>query len=113
MITRTLLAVALAATSGVAFAQTSPNANSPSTPPGATMPRDQNTTTPQQNRGQSTSPTSPLATDAMAKSKLESSGYTGVKDLKRNTDGTWSGKAMKDNREMAVSIDAQGNVMTR
>jgi hypothetical protein len=113
VITRTLLTVAFVAASGVALAQTSPQPSNQPSPGGATMPRDQSTTTPQQNRGQATSPTSPLATEGHAKSKLEGSGYSGIKDLKMNTDGTWSGKAMKDNREMAVSIDAQGNVTAR
>lgn len=105
MFTRTLLTtVAVVAVSGIAFAQTSPTAPStaPKTSPSATTGGAAGVTT-----------TGPLATETLAKTKLEASGYTGVKDLKKNADGSWSAKAMKDNKEMAVSIDAKGNVMSR
>jgi hypothetical protein len=38
----------------------------------------------QQDRGAMTSPTTPIATEGLAKSKIEASGYTGVKDLMKN-----------------------------
>ena len=118
MFTRSLLVIALVAASGVAMAQTTPDANKPSTatpPGGATMPRDNSTTntgTPPAQQNQA-SPTSPLATEALAKEKIQGAGYTGVKELMKNPDGTWSAKAMKDDKEIAVSVDAEGNVMTR
>jgi putative membrane protein len=113
MFSRTLLAIALVAASGVALAQTTPNANQPSgtaPPGGATMPRDAAPATPPATQMQQSSP---LATEGLAKSKIEASGYTDVKDLTKNADGTWSAKAMKDNQEIAVSVDAQGNVMSK
>jgi hypothetical protein len=111
MFKRTLLTIAFVAASGVAMAQTTPNANQPSggTSPGGTSPGGAS----MPERGATASPTSPLASEGLAKSKLEASGYSGIKDLRESPDGTWTGKAMKDSREMAVSVDAQGNVTAK
>jgi len=94
---RTLLSLALiAAASGVAFAQTSvdPNLAPGQNPKGQVM--DSNTS----------------AAAAAAKAKLEAAGFTGVHDLKRMPDGTWTGRAMRNNLEIAVELDVNGEIIS-
>ena len=47
---------------------------------------------------------------ATAKSQIEAKGYTRVANLKKDKDGVWHGKAMKDGASVPVSVDYQGNV---
>ena len=84
---------AMVATGGIAIAQTSPPTGTPTVPatPPAGMPG-----TPQ--------------TANSAKAQIEASGYTNVKDLKRQQDGSWEARATKNNEEVAVSVDPTGNV---
>ena len=41
---------------------------------------------------------------------LVAKGYNGVKQLTRDTAGNWTGKAMRNNVEVAVTLDTAGNV---
>lgn len=93
-----LTTIAMLAATGIAVAQaTTPSAPAtPQTTP--TMPK-----TPPAGATTSTSP-------AAAKAQIEASGYTGAKALKRQEDGSWQGRAMKNNVEVAVSVDGRGNV---
>jgi opacity protein-like surface antigen len=100
---RTKLAIAAAAAlllSTSAFAQTAnpqgttPAVNAPNTPP---------------------NPTAPVAgansfTEGQAKSRIETNGFSGVSDLRKDDSGVWRGKAMKDGKSTTVSVDFQGNV---
>ncbi|MDP2329885.1 MAG: PepSY domain-containing protein [Reyranella sp.] len=86
-----LTTVAMLAVTGIAVAQTT----TPTTP---TMPK-----TPPAGATTSTS-------EAAAKTQIEASGYTDVKALKRTDDGSWQGRAMKNDVEVAVSVDGRGNV---
>jgi hypothetical protein len=93
-----LTTVAMLAATGIAVAQTTPQ-TAPTTPQTApTMPK-----TPPAGATTSTS-------SAAAKAQIEASGYTGVKALKRGEDGSWQARAMKNNVEVAVSVDGRGNV---
>ncbi len=88
-----ILAVAgLVASATVASAQTTPPTTQPRTPP--------------------TAPAAPTTatTATTAKAQIEASGYTDVKSLKRKDDGSWQARAMKNNTEVAVSVDPRGNV---
>lgn len=49
-------------------------------------------------------------TEAQAKSAIEKRGYTQVAGLVKDAQGVWRGKAQRDGREVAVSLDYQGNV---
>ena len=94
---RTLLALAMIAAAGsVAYAQTSLDTNlAPGqNPKGMVM--DSNTS----------------AATAAAKAKLEAAGFTGVHDLKRMPDGTWVGRAMRNNLQIAVQLDVDGNIVS-
>ena len=86
-----LTTLAMFTATGIAVAQTT----APTTP-----------TTPKTPPAGATTTTSQGA----AKAQIEASGYTDVKALKKQDDGSWSGRAMKNNVEVAVSVDGRGNV---
>jgi opacity protein-like surface antigen len=94
------IAVAAATISTVAIAQpanrdaNTPAINSPNSPP---------------------NPGAPAAgansfTEGQAKSRIESNGYANVSELRKDDQGVWRGKAMKDGKSVNVSLDFQGNV---
>jgi len=93
-----LSTVALLAATGIAAAQTTTPQTMPTTPSAPTMPK-----TPPAGATTTTSP-------AAAKAQIEASGYSEVKALKKQDDGSWSARAMKNNVEVAVSVDGRGNV---
>jgi hypothetical protein len=49
-------------------------------------------------------------TEGQAKSRIESHGFASVSDLRKDDQGVWRGKAMKDGKSVSVSLDFQGNV---
>ncbi len=49
-------------------------------------------------------------TEAQAKSRIESKGYTNVSGLKKDDSGIWRGTATLNGRTGPVSLDYQGNV---
>jgi hypothetical protein len=49
-------------------------------------------------------------TEGQAKSRIEASGYANVSELRKDDQGVWRGKAMKDGKSISVSLDFQGNV---
>ena len=49
-------------------------------------------------------------TQAEAKSQIEAKGYTHVARLRKDENGVWRGRAMKDGHTGPVSVDYQGNV---
>ncbi len=49
-------------------------------------------------------------TEGQAKSRIEANGYANVSGLRKDDQGVWRGKAMKDGKSVNVSIDFQGNV---
>jgi predicted aspartyl protease len=68
--------------------------------------------------GSSTTPAVPPAgmpgsspqTATSARTQIEASGYTKVRELKRNDDGSWHAMATKNDTEVAVMVDTTGNV---
>lgn len=50
------------------------------------------------------------AAEAAAKAQIEAKGYNGIKSLTRDTTGNWTGKAMRNNVEVAVTLDTTGNI---
>ena len=86
------LVAALAISASAAVAQTpavkSPSTNNPAAPvPGANS-----------------------FTEAQAKARIESNGYTQVSDLKKDDNGVWTGSATKGGQKVNVKVDFQGNV---
>lgn len=49
-------------------------------------------------------------TEGEAKARLDRSGLTNVTDLKKDGDGVWRGKAMRDGKSVAVGLDYKGNI---
>jgi len=49
-------------------------------------------------------------TEGQAKSRIESNGFANVSELRKDDQGVWRGKATKDGKSVAVSLDFQGNV---
>jgi hypothetical protein len=49
-------------------------------------------------------------TQAEAKSQIEAKGYSHVVRLRKDEQGVWRGRAMKDGHTGPVSVDYQGNV---
>jgi hypothetical protein len=98
-----LSAAILAATAFHAQAQTQPSSD-PQTPAIATP--------------DTVNPTAPVAgansfTEAQAKAKIEEAGFQNVTALVKAESGIWQGKATKDGKETAVSLDYQGNVVAQ
>jgi hypothetical protein len=52
-------------------------------------------------------------TEGQAKSRLESNSFSNVTELRKDDQGVWRGKATKDARTVAVSINFQGNVTSQ
>jgi protein CpxP len=50
-------------------------------------------------------------TEAQVRSRLEAAGYTNITDLRKDDQGIWRGKAMKDGRQVNVGMDFKGNIV--
>jgi opacity protein-like surface antigen len=50
-------------------------------------------------------------TEGEAKSRIEKMGFSDVSNLKKDDQGVWRGRAMKDGKAVDVSLDYQGNVI--
>jgi hypothetical protein len=84
-----------------------------STPPAASGPQNgaiNTSNTPQ--------PSAPVAgrnsfTEGEAKSRIEAKGFTDVAALQKDDSGVWRGDAKQNGASVKVSLDYQGNVITR
>ena len=52
-------------------------------------------------------------TEGQAKSRIESQGFTNVSGLAKDDHGIWRGKAMKDGKNVNVSLDFHGDVFAQ
>lgn len=52
-------------------------------------------------------------TEGQARSRMETGGYGNVSELKKDDQGVWRAKAMKDGKSVNISLDFQGNVIAR
>jgi len=93
---------------GVALAQTSAPAPAPVNPPAAPAAA---TPVPSSSATVPPVPGANSFTEGEARSRIESNGYTGVTNLQKDSQGIWRGKAMKDGKSVAVSLDVQGHVV--
>ncbi len=57
------------------------------------------------------SPTNQSAEEIVIKEKLNVAGVTKLKELTRDRDGSWKGRGVKDNTEVAVVVDTDGNII--
>src|SRR5215204_5216346 len=49
-------------------------------------------------------------TEGQAKYRLEGAGLTNVMDLKKDDDGIWRGKAMRQGKSVTIGFDYKGNI---
>jgi putative membrane protein len=52
-------------------------------------------------------------TEAQARSRVESRGYTNVSSLMKDEQSIWRGKASKDGKDVSIAVDYQGNVVAQ
>src|SRR5262245_36319431 len=96
-----IAAIASLAT-GVAFAQY--DAKPGSAPAAKTEPA-----TPQAGAS-TTSKAGAALTETQAKARIEAQGYSNVSELKKDTQGDWMAKAMKNGKSVDLSLDARGQI---
>jgi len=85
-------------------AQLSPSNNSSATPPAVTTSNANNKTGAAPVKGRNS------FTMNEARRRIEKGGFTQVTGLKKDADGIWRGKGMKNGASMDVYCDYQGNV---
>ena len=51
-------------------------------------------------------------TEGQAKSRIEGAGFTKVTGLKKDDKGVWRGSAMQKGKQVTVSVDFRGNVVS-
>ena len=51
-------------------------------------------------------------TEDQAKNRIEGAGFTQVTGLKKDDKGVWRGSAMQNGKQVTVSVDFRGNVVT-
>jgi hypothetical protein len=118
MKTTLLATVAILGLSGAAYAQNAPMAPGATNPPpgtsysgtesGALPPS--TTGTPRAGALDSPNQTAGLAG---ARAQIEAAGFSNVKGLSHQPDGTWRGRAVKNGVEVAVILDPSGQVMVQ
>ena len=97
--------VVMTAYAAAALAQNGPPANPNASTPAVADPA-------------TTNPGAPVAgansfTEGQAKSRIEAAGFSDVSGLMKDKDGVWRGTASKNGTTTSVSLDFQGNVVTR
>jgi hypothetical protein len=108
-----LIALVAIGVAGSAYAQNAPMPSGPTNAPPGTSYQGQNPALPPSTTGTARPgalSANPSGAEAAARYKFEQAGFTNVKGLSRSIDGVWSGRAVKDGVEMAVSMDAGGNI---
>jgi negative regulator of sigma E activity len=103
----TATVAALVLSAGLATAQ------QPQNPPAQSYPNNPAVNTTGTNNSQAPVAGANSFTEGQAKSRIESNGYNSVSSLKKDDNGVWRGKAMKDGKAVDVSLDFQGNVVVR
>jgi hypothetical protein len=109
-----LIALLAMGVAGAAYAQNAQMPAGPSNPPpGTSYSGTQNPHLPPSSTGTAKpNALNPNASsgEAAARYKFEQAGFHDVKGLSRTPDGVWSGRAVKNGVEVAVSMDAAGNI---
>ena len=112
-----LFAIALIGAAGIAQAQTGTTTPTTPSPGSATPPVTAPMTTPPSATStpvpSALNPPTTTANEAAVRSKIEAAGYTSVKGLTMAPDGTWRGIGIRDNVEVAVSVDPAGNISSQ
>jgi hypothetical protein len=109
-----LIALLAMGVTGAAYAQNAQMPAGPTNPPpGTSYSGTQNPYLPPSTTGtakpNALNPNASSA-EAAARYKFEQAGFHDVKGLSRTPDGVWSGRAVRNGVEIAVSMDAAGNI---
>ena len=112
-----LIALLAMGVAGAAYAQNAQMPTGPTNPPpGTSYSGTQNPYLPPSTTGtakpNALNPNASSA-EAAARYKFEQAGFHDVKGLSRTPDGVWSGRAVRNGVEVAVSMDAAGNIATQ
>ena len=112
-----LIALLAMGVTGAAYAQNAQMPTGPTNPPpGRSYSGTQNPYLPPSTTGtakpNALNPNASSA-EAAARYKFEQAGFHDVKGLSRTPGGVWSGRAVKNGVEIAVSMDAAGNIATQ
>jgi hypothetical protein len=113
-----MVAVAVIGISGAVFAQ---NAQMPSgatnAPPGTTHGNTSSPVLPETTTGTpkagALDSTSVSGAQAAAQSKFQEAGFSNVKGLSRSTDGTWTGRGVKNGVEVGIAMAPDGRITTQ
>ncbi len=112
------LMLAIAFVGDAALAQTTPQTPAIKDPSVRNAPPDRGTT----GRGTGTEGVAAIAplsvlengansfTEAQARSRLESVGFTNITEFQKDAQGIWRGKAMREGRSVSVGLDYQGTI---
>ena len=49
-------------------------------------------------------------TEGQARTRIESAGFSGLQDLKKDDQGIWRAKGMKDGKPVTIGFDYKGNI---
>jgi periplasmic protein CpxP/Spy len=96
-----IIAAIAGLTAGTAFAQY--GAKQPAEPPASTQTKPATPST----------PSAAAMTEPQAKAHIQAQGYSNVSELKKNAQGQWTAKAMKDGKSHDVSLDTRGQITQR
>lgn len=113
-----LVALAVIGISGAAFSQnaqmprgaTNPPAGTTGNNTGSSVLPDSTTNTA---RPGSLDSTSVSGAQAAVQSKFKEAGFDNVKGLSRSTDGTWTGRGVKNGVEVGIAMDSGGKITTQ
>src|SRR5262245_35625407 len=85
-------------------------AHTPTTNPSTTTPA---VSTPHTTNPQAPVPGANSFTEGQAKSRIEPNGYANVSGLQKDASGIWRGRAEKGGKQFEVSLDFQGNLVSK
>lgn len=101
-----ILAAALISASALsAHAQTTPAANSSGDTPAVATPDTKNATAPVEGANS--------FTQDQAKSRIETAGFSDVKNLMKDDKSIWMAAGMKDGKPVNVALDYRGNIVAK
>jgi hypothetical protein len=114
----TLATLSILATASVAQTSTQPNTSNSSTTAPSSGAGSSNPAVTVKPKGSPESTGSLEAgansfTEGQARSRIEAQGFTNVTDLRKDDQGIWRGKAMRNGASTSVAIDYRGNVQAQ
>jgi len=113
-----VIALTVFGISGAAFSQNAQLPGGATNPPAGTTSNNTGSsvlpeTTTNTARPGSLDSTSVSGAQAAAQSKFQEAGFSNVKGLSRSTDGTWSGRGVKNGVEVGIAMAPDGKITTQ